>query len=246
MMNANNEMKTSFWFGFFSGVSSVSVIVFIALFLLIFSGKVGGTGPAPVATAPTTITAPTVGDTAQPVPEVPSVPVPDIKSGEYVKGNPNAPVTLIEYSDFECPFCQRFVPTVEQLLREYPEQVKIVYRHFPLSFHPNAQKAAEAAECAGEQGKFWEMHDILFAKAEQGTMGVEIWKTEASVLGLNTTQFNTCLDSGKYASKVANDMNEGAASGVSGTPATFVNGVLISGAVPYAQLKAQVDQALAK
>ncbi len=174
-------------------------------------------------------------------------PVKAVSDADHVKGKQDAKVTLIEYSDFECPFCKRFVPTIEQALAEFPNDVRVVYRHFPLrSIHPNAQKAGEAAECAGKiggGGKFWEMHDKLFAAA---TFNVDAMKTMAKEIGLDQGKFNTCLDGNEMAEKVNTDFNEGGASGVEGTPATFVNGTLVSGAIPYdgpGGLKEAIQQA---
>jgi len=134
---------------------------------------------------------------------------------------------------------------MEQVFKNYQDKIAVIFRHFPLtSIHPEAQKAAEAAECAGEQGKFWEMHDLLFQANANSTMSVDQWKKDAVVLKLNTEQFNSCLDSSKYANKVAQEQSGGAAAGVQGTPATFINGEIISGAVPYEQIKAVIEAKL--
>ena len=162
-----------------------------------------------------------------------------------MKGDPNAKVVLIEYSDFECPYCLRHQETMQQIAAAYGSQIAIAFRHFPLtSIHPQAQKAAEASECAAEQGKFWEMHDKIFEANAAGTMSVAKWKELAGSLGLKTEQFNSCLDSGKYAAKISQEAGEGAAAGVQGTPATFINGQLVSGAVPYEQFKQMIDGSL--
>lgn len=169
----------------------------------------------------------------------------DLVDDDDFKGNANAPVTIVEWSDYECPFCQRFYSqTLGQIEQEYIDtgKVKFVYRDFPLSFHPNAQKAAEAAECAGEQGKYYEMHDMLFEKGVAG--GVTAFKQYAADIGLNTGDFDTCLDSGAMAAEVAADMSDGTAVGVTGTPGFIINGKLISGAQPYAVFKAEIDNAL--
>jgi protein-disulfide isomerase len=158
------------------------------------------------------------------------------------KGPANAPVTIVEFSDFQCPFCSRLVPTIEQVHAKYGDKVRVVFRQFPLSIHPNAQKAAEASLCAEEQGKFWEMHDAMF-KDQQG-LGVDGLKAKAASIGLKAEDFNSCLDSGKYASKVAADMDAGTKVGVSGTPAMFINGRLISGAVPIDQITPVIDDEL--
>jgi len=141
---------------------------------------------------------------------------------DAVLGNKNAPVTIIEFSDFECPFCGRFFSqTLPSIKKSYIDtgKVKLVYRDFPLSFHPNAQKAAEAAECAKEQGKFWEMHDLLFEKGVSG--GINSFKQYAKDLGLDTVKFNSCLDSGRYTNEVQKDSQDGQSYGVSGTPTFF-------------------------
>jgi len=167
----------------------------------------------------------------------------DITETSHIRGNINAPITLVEFSDFECPFCEKIYPTLNKILNDYQDKVKLVYKYFPLSFHPNAQKAAEAAECAAEQGKFWEYHDKLFTYQASG-FSLDKFKQWAKDLGLNSAQFNGCLDSGKYASKVQTDFQEGQQKGVSGTPATFVNGQLVIGAQPYEVFKQIIDNLL--
>lgn len=162
-----------------------------------------------------------------------------IAKDDHIRGNPDAAITLVEFSDFQCPFCERQYRTLKQLLNEYPQKIRLVYRHFPLGFHQFAQKAAEASECASEQGKFWEYHDKLFEN--QSDYSVANFKKWAGDLGLQTSQFNSCLDGDKYASRIQADAKEGAQKGVNGTPATFVNGQLISGALPYATFKEAID-----
>lgn len=160
-------------------------------------------------------------------------------------GPANAPVTIIEFSDYQCPFCARVEPTVKQILETYKGKVRFVYRDFPLSFHQNAQKAAEATECADEQSKFWEYHDLLFEKqSEWSSSGVAKLKEYASSLGLNTGQFEKCLDSGKYSAEVKKDFEDGQNAGVSGTPAFFVNGVAIVGAQPFNVFEQAIEQEL--
>jgi protein-disulfide isomerase/copper chaperone CopZ len=168
-----------------------------------------------------------------------------ITQDDHIRGDFNAPITLVEFSDFECPFCARHFPTLNKILSDYQGKVKLVYKHFPLPFHPNAQKAAEASECAAEQGKFWEYHDKLFENFSQG-YSLEKFKQWAKELGLDANRFNNCLDSGKYAQKVQKDIQEGNQKGVDGTPATFVNGQLISGALPYEAFKQIIDNLAAQ
>jgi len=159
-------------------------------------------------------------------------------------GPENAKVTIEEYSDFECPFCGRAEPTIKQVLEKYPNDVKLVYKHFPLPSHKSAWKAAEASECAVYQGKFWEYHDKLFENQKE--LYVPMLKDYARQIGLNGDIFDRCLDSGMTFGKVKADQNEGQEKGVSGTPAFFVNGKLISGAQPFSVFDAAVSAELAK
>jgi len=156
-----------------------------------------------------------------------------IKNGN-IMGNPNASVTIIEYSDFQCGFCGKFYKETMPLIEENyiaTGKVKLEFRHFAIPDHPYSQKAAEATECANDQGKFWEMHDIIFEN--QASLSLNSFKTFAEILELDTKQFNECFDSDKYKSKVDNSFNEGKLNGVGGTPTFFVNGQKISGAKPY-------------
>lgn len=169
-------------------------------------------------------------------------------------GNKNAKVTIIEFSDFQCPFCRSFwKDTYQQIKKEYVDtgKVKFVYRDFPLSFHPMAMPSAQASECADEQGKFWEMHDKMFS--EQGKLGqgtvtytVNDLKLWAVSLGLDSGKFNSCLDSGKYKTEIEKDMADGTTAGVTGTPSLFINGRLVVGAQPFANFKAIIDEELKK
>lgn len=239
--------KTMFLFGFFAGIALCTSLALIFVVSNIASGKglsFGGskdtTAAAPSPSAPSP-SAPT-----QPVAAAPVKPV-DEKT-DHIRGAKNAKVTLIEYSDFQCPFCSRHFTTLEQALKEYPNDVRLVYRHFPLnSLHPDAQKLAEASECAAEMGgndAFWKYHDRVFQE-----MGSQTY-TNARIIGigkdigLNEAKFKTCVDSGKYAGKVSQQLDEGSQAGVQGTPGTFVNGKLVEGAVPYAAFKSEIDAAL--
>jgi protein-disulfide isomerase len=129
-----------------------------------------------------------------------------------------------------------------QVRETYKDQVKIVYKDFPLAIHANAQKAAEASRCAGEQGKYWEYHDVLFANGN--ALAVANLKKFAADLKFDTAKFDTCLDSGKYAQAVAKDVAEGSRAGVSGTPAFFVNGRFLSGAQPFSAFQDAIEEAL--
>lgn len=169
----------------------------------------------------------------------------DLIDDDAVIGDKDAPVTIVEWSDYECPFCQRhYTQTYNLIKKDYIDtgKVRYVLRDFPLSFHPQAQKAAEAAECAGEQGKYFEMHDKLFGDGVVG--GVATFKGYASDLGLDRSKFDSCLDSGKMASEVAADMQDGIDVGISGTPGFIINGKLVSGAQPYSVFKQAIDAEL--
>jgi protein-disulfide isomerase len=160
-----------------------------------------------------------------------------------VKGPKTAPVTIVEFSDFQCPYSKRVQPTVAEVQKKYGDKIHYVYRDFPLQFHNNAEKAAEAASCAGEQGKFWQYHDKLFE--DQTKLDVANLKESAKALGLDTEAFDTCLDSGKFAKKVEKSMEDGQEAGVNGTPAFFINGIFLSGAVPLENFTEIIDQELA-
>lgn len=167
-------------------------------------------------------------------------------------GEKQAKVTLIEFSDFQCPFCKRmFDETYPQLKADYIDtgKVKLVFRHYPLSFHPYAQKTAEATECANEQQKFWEYHDVLFKNqdtwsAQTATQIDATLTTYATELGLDAGKFSLCLQNGTYKKEVEEDFAAGNKAGVSGTPTTFINGKSIVGAQPYSAFKAEIDAAL--
>jgi len=163
---------------------------------------------------------------------------------DYIRGEPNAPITLIEFSDFECPYSALYAETLEKVIKDYKGKVRLVFRHYPLDFHQNAQKASEAVECAGEQGKFWEMHDRLFELNKEGNFSVDNFKKAAKELGLQVSKFNDCLDLGKYTDKVKNNLAEGQEAGVQGTPTTFINGEAVVGALPYDQIKNIIERLL--
>ncbi len=177
-----------------------------------------------------------------PYPDLPSMDV--SKDDDAVRGNENAPVTIIEFSDYQCPYCKRNRETMKQIEEAYGDQVAFVFRDFPLKFHQNAQKAAEAAECAGEQGKYWEFHDYLFD--HQDKLAVDDLKAAAKELGLDTGSFNQCLDSGAQEAEVLADMRAGEALGIKGTPMAFVNGKMVNGARPFETFKQLIDAELAK
>lgn len=190
---------------------------------------------------------------AAPQPQ-PTVKKPEITDEDYYLGNKNAKVVLVEYSDLECPFCKSFHPTMQQVIKDYGDKVKWVYRHFPLSFHANAQKEAEATECAGKLGgndAFWKYTDAIFERTTSNGTGFALDKLAplAKELGLNESSFKQCLDSGEMTKKVTDQMAKGSEEGVTGTPGTIVvdskgEAQLIPGALPYDQVKTYIDNAL--
>ena len=158
------------------------------------------------------------------------------------KGEAAAPVTIVEFSDYECPFCGRVEPTVRNVIEEYKGKVRLVYREYPLSIHDHAQKASEAALCALDQGKYWEMHEKLFEN--QKSLEVESLKGYAKALQLDSTKFDKCLDSGEKAKAVEASLKAGEDAGVNGTPAFFINGRPLFGAVPAERFKEVIDAEL--
>jgi protein-disulfide isomerase len=159
------------------------------------------------------------------------------------QGPANAPIELIEFSDFQCPYCLRAHPTLKQVLSTYGDRIRFVYRNYPLPSHPNARPAAEAAQCAAEQGQFWPYHDRLFA--DQSKLSDDDLKASAAALGMGAAQFNACFDSHKYRARVEADMQAGNDAGVNGTPAFFINGRMLSGAQPFDEFKRVIDEELA-
>lgn len=163
--------------------------------------------------------------------------------GHPSRGRADAPVTLVEFSDFQCPYCGQLASTLKEVEKRYGDKIRFVFRQFPLSeIHPAAQKAAEASLCANEQGRFWELHDAFFR--QQAKLEVSEIKDAAARLGLDAAAFGSCLDSGKYAGRVRQDVNEGVRLGVSGTPALFVNGRFLNGAQPFEAIAEIIDAEL--
>ncbi len=260
MPKDNNPYSFSSLMGFVS--DNFVVIVLVALFFfagaftgatwkenkMLKSGTAGTAGSPTLAGNPTDPLAPTGPTEAQ------LAALPEVSNDDYLRGDADADIILVEYSDYECPFCQRFHPTMLEVMENYGDQVAWVYRHFPLSFHPNAQRAAEAAECVGKvagSDAFWTYSDAVFEK--NGELGGSL--TPAAIdeaiaeATANTQAVTECLNSGEMTAKVNAQMNAAQEAGVSGTPGTFVvtrDGAqeLIGGALPYAQIEAIIDQYL--
>ena len=165
--------------------------------------------------------------------------------GAPIRGAAGAPVTVVEFSDFECPFCKQTYPTVKQVLERYPGRVRLAYRDFPLdSIHPQARRAAEAARCAQDQGKFWEYHDVLFSQSPQ--LALEDLRRYAGQVGLDVTKFDGCLATGVHKAAVQRDLDEGNRLGITGTPAFFINGRALSGAQSLEAFTRLIEQELAR
>ncbi len=187
-----------------------------------------------------------------PPPDEPSVPVEPPKVVPFndlndrpSMGPANAPVTLVEFSDFQCPFCKRVTPTIDELMKNFPGKIRRVWRHYPLPMHPGADHIHEASECANEQKKFWEYHDKLFETLGTVRDDSSLVKMAKDV-GANEKKFKSCLESGKYKALIQKEIAKGNESGVHGTPAFFVNGKLLSGAQPYQSFETAVKSALEK
>jgi protein-disulfide isomerase len=166
-------------------------------------------------------------------------------NGAPSKGAGNAPVKIVKFEDFECPFCKTVQPTLTELLKKYDGKVRLVHKDLPLeAIHPQATLAAEAARCAGDQGKFWQYHDTLYAKVPK--LGPTDLKVYAKEIGLDTASFDECLESGKHKNIVQKDLAEGAKLGLTGTPSFFINGREISGAQQLEAFSAIIDEELAR
>lgn len=234
--------KTAFVTGCVTTVLVLGTVGFIVLGSCLLTGKCSIPGSAAIAAAPLAV----ANDPSAAAPA--AGPVPSVTAADHVRGDKNAPVTIIEYSDFQCPFCSRFHPVMQQVMTNYAGKVKWVYRHFPLtSIHPEGEPSAIASECAGEQGKFWEFADKLVEN--QDSLSSAYYGQLAKTLGLNSAKFETCRTSDRAKAVVQAQQQGGAAAGVDGTPGSFVIGKdgqvqPIRGALPYDSVKAMVDAAL--
>ncbi len=163
-------------------------------------------------------------------------------AGRPTRGAASSPVEIIEFSDFQCPYCERAYPVIKRLLSTYGDRIHVVHRNFPLPNHPNARPAAEAAACANEQGKFWEYHDRLFEHQDQ--LADPDLKQHAVEVGLDASKFGACFDMRKYQADIDADMAAGRDAGISGTPGFFINGRPLDGAQPFENFKTIIDEEL--
>lgn len=236
--------KTTLWQGLTAVFGVLLVIsIFTSGFGIKDSDISGEAVRAAPAAAPSAAPPPT-----RPTPTAPTARA-EVEIGDSpVKGDKDAPVTIIEFSDFQCPFCSRFFSqTLPQIQEQYIDtgKVKFVYKHFPLdSIHPQATPAALASECANEQDKFWEYHDIIFENGAQALNDAN-YRQWAQQLNLDENQFNDCLDSKKFESKVKSELQEGSSAGIRGTPGFLLNGQLISGAQPFTVFQQAIEAELA-
>jgi protein-disulfide isomerase len=159
-------------------------------------------------------------------------------------GPKDAPIVMVEWSDYQCPFCKRAAPTVNQVLNEYKDKIRFVFLDYPLPFHKQAMPASLAAHCANDQGKYWQYHNNLFEVA--GDLSDADLTKRANDLSLDMAAFNTCMQSKKYEATINAAYNDGAAVGVTGTPAFFINGRMLVGAQPVEQFRSIIDDELTR
>ncbi|MFH2063233.1 MAG: thioredoxin domain-containing protein [bacterium] len=241
--NMSVSPKASFALGLVGGVLVLCTIGFFVLLGLMINGQDSlGYNNDPLVANDPTIDPVVYDDPGDQVGEITP-----INDSDHAVGPTDAAVTLFVYSDFECPYCGRFHLSVKQLIADLGDQVQVVFRNYPLSFHPNARPAANAAECAGEQGKFWEFADGLFE--DQSLLGASRYKELATRVGLNVSQFDDCVAKSKFDAKISSDLSGGMTAGVQGTPGTIIVGsdgqpTLVPGAIPYEQLKGMVQAVL--
>lgn len=249
--------NTAFWLGFIGAILALCALGFLVFLGMILKGnlslaervKAGDTPPIAVqdqaanpSPADNELTEPVVGQVAP------------VTSRDHLRGNSSAKVTLIEYSDFECPYCKRFHDTMKQVVAAYSSKVKWVYRHYPLEFHANAQKEAEASECAYELGgheKFWQYADKIYERTTSNGTGFALTDLPklAKELGLNQKNFETCLNSGKYRDYVSQAASQAQVAGIQGTPGAVLITAkdekrLIKGALPLEMMEQIIDEAL--
>ena len=161
-----------------------------------------------------------------------------------MQGPKDAPITIVEFSDFQCPYCRSAEGSIKEVMKKYPDKVRLIYMDYPLPMHPNAMGAAQAGRCAAAQGKFWEFHDAMFA--DQTKLDPPALKATATNLKLDTTKFNECLDKNAHTDDIHRTQEQGQAAGVNGTPTFFVNGRMLSGMVPAANFESIIDEELAR
>jgi len=238
-MSDEKNSKKDFWFGLVTGIAITAVIGFFIM-LVMYVTKDDNDYDDNNGVYENEI------DNNNEEEEIVEAEEVDIKitDDDQVRGSDNAAVTIVEYSDYQCPYCSNFNNTMNKVVDNYGDKVRWVHRHFPLdAIHKNARKAAEAAECAGDQDKFWEYSDLLYEN--QSKINDSLYEKLAKDLNLNAEEFNECMESGKYEDKVDNDYKGGTKIGVSGTPSIFINNEPVKGgALPYDRLKKVIDESM--
>jgi len=233
MPDNSNTSKNGFLFGLVTGIAVIAVLGFFVLLVMNLSDKSGGTQLSDNTSQQ--------NQNIQADTQSGDINIP-ITASDHVRGNSDATVTIVEFSDFQCPYCQQFHATMKQLFNEYPNDIRWVYKHFPLeSIHPMALSTAQASECAGQQGKFWEFADGVFSLSSLTDTTIT---SLAKQIGLDMSVFQSCLDSGANSDKIEADYMLGIESGVRGTPGNIINGQLVSGALPIEQMRSIVKQIL--
>lgn len=233
--------KTTFIFGLVAGVLLLCTIGFFILLTGVISGK-----ESPSAAKGNNQAAVLGNDNVAPSPSAANPVNIQLTGDEHIRGDKNAKVKIVEWSDYQCPFCQKFHPTMQQVMSEYGDKVAWVFKHFPLdSLHPNARPAAEASECVAEQkgnDGFWRFTDGVYDN--QTRISPALFEELAQKIGVNMTKFKDCVSARKYQQKVEADYQEGLSYGVDGTPGSFVNGVPVRGALPFESVKSIIDAQL--
>lgn len=241
------DSKKSFMLGLVSGIAIISTLGFVIFGGLFVKKELGGdnwlTNNSGIEDDGTAINDDGSGNPAPTQPDDTAKVDVKVASTDHIRGNKNAKITIVEFTDIQCPFCSRFHDTMKQVMAKYPNDVRWVLKHFPLeSIHPYAKKAAMATECANEQNKFWEYTDKLYAN--QDSLNEQYLSKAAGELKLDIKKFDACLKSDKYANKVSGDLQQGQTYGVRGTPGSFINGKTIPGAVPFEQIEAMIKAEL--
>ena len=238
--------KFAFYAGLVGGILLIGTIGFEVMLGLYVRGESNPSSATNTNNEPTQV----VDNGSNPPPSQPAGELPPVTDADHVTGNKNAAVTVIEYSDYECPFCERFHPSVQQVLKEFGDKVRVVYRHFPLdSIHQKARPFAEASECIAKlkgNDAFWKFTDTVFSRGGAGAMTLEDLPKLAKDLGVGEKAFSDCQKSDDAKKRVENQYQGGITAGVRGTPGSFINGTEVPGAVPYEQLKQMVETALKK
>jgi len=247
---ASLSPKTSFLVGLVGGIMMLSTIGFVIMLTAYLNGNLVGSG-SKVAGATTNKNANVAAadNNAAAAPDTaPTYVDIQVADTDHVRGKADAKVTIVEYSDIQCPYCSTFHTTMKQVMDKYPNDVRWVFRHFPLdSIHPNARPAAIAAECVNEQkgdAGFWTFVDAMYNN--QSGLGSAFYETNAQTIGVDMTKFKDCVSKKTTASKVEDMYQGGIAIGVQGTPGSYLNGNALGGAVPFAQLDTQIQSALAQ